>query len=451
VGISHPPWRKNGIGVGLHQLPRQESTLQSAAPTFADLGVTGDLAAALAKAGISTPFPIQAATIPDALAGRDVSGKAPTGSGKTLAFGIPTLVRVSSAASNRPRALVLVPTRELAAQVVKNLRPLATALNRTVVPVYGGVGFDKQRQALSTSCDILVATPGRLNDLIDQGDVQLEDIEIAIIDEADRMADMGFLPQVRRILDKTPTTRQTLLFSATLDGDVNVLVKRYQREPVRHDIIGHESKPDIDHYFWKVDRSLRPELVAEIVLTTWPAVVFSRTKHGADRLAAELHKLGVSAQAIHGDLSQSKRERALASFAAGKTAALIATDVAARGIHVDDVACVVHYDLPETDKDYVHRSGRTGRAGAKGTVISLVTAEQWSEARRLARQVGLDAELTDPDFSVLVETEGPAPVLLPQEMSRASKPHSGRRPGSSGSTGGGRSGRKRRPRRHRAA
>jgi superfamily II DNA/RNA helicase len=422
-----------------------------ASPSFAQLGVTGPLAAALNVAGITHPFPIQAATIPDALAGRDVSGKAPTGSGKTLAFGLPTLMRVGKATSRHPRALVLVPTRELASQVTANLKPLAAAVGRSVAVIYGGVGFEPQMRALRDGVDILVATPGRLNDLLEQKAVRLDGIEIAIIDEADRMADMGFLPQVRRILDKTPNDRQTLLFSATLDGDVNVLVKRYQTDPVRYDIVGEDSKPEIDHYFWKVDRALRPELVAEIVLTTWPAVVFSRTKHGADKLVRELHKLGVSAQAIHGDLSQSKRERALASFSAGKTAALVATDVAARGIHVDDVACVVHYDLPETDKDYTHRSGRTGRAGAKGTVVSLVTAEQWSDARRLARQCGLDVQLTDPEFSVLVQNNGVAPELHVQPAAEPQRRRDGRPPRRDGGRSSGGSTTRGRPPRRRSA
>jgi superfamily II DNA/RNA helicase len=348
--------------------------------------------------------------MPDALAGRDVSGKAPTGSGKTLAFGIPVVARITKAQPKAPHAVILVPTRELASQVTTNLKPLAEAMDRTVLTVYGGVGFEPQYQALRNGVDILVATPGRLNDLVQQNALRLDSIEIAVLDEADRMADMGFLPQVRRILDKTPDTRQTLLFSATLDGEVNVLVRRYQSDPVTHGLAEDESEPDIDHYFWKVDRSLRPETVAEIVLTSWPAVVFSRTKHGADRLVRDLRKLGVSADAIHGDLSQGKRERALARFKEAKTAALVATDVAARGIHVDDVACVVHYDLPESHKDYTHRSGRTGRAGAKGTVVALVGADQVADARKLARQTGIEVTITDPDFKLLIESDQPAPI-----------------------------------------
>lgn len=386
-----------------------------ASPSFAEIGVPPALCDALIAAGIESPFPIQATTIPDALAGRDVSGRAPTGSGKTLAFGIPMLVNVTKAKPNRPTALVLVPTRELAAQVAENLSQYAGIVDRSVASVYGGAGFNSQIEALRKGVDVLVATPGRLVDLIEQKAANLGDVEIAVVDEADRMADMGFLPQVRRLLDKTQKDRQTLLFSATLDGDVDVLVKRYQKDPVRHESAGANEESVSEHHFWEVDRSLRAEVVAEIALTCWPTVVFCRTKHGSDRLARQLRVLGVSAEAIHGDLRQSKRESVLRSFVGGKVAALIATDVAARGIHVDEVACVVHYDLPETDKDYVHRSGRTGRAGAKGVVVSLVPGEQLSDARRLVRQVGLiDVKVTSPAFAVLTATDGVAPTIQVQ-------------------------------------
>jgi superfamily II DNA/RNA helicase len=409
----------------------------SSIPSFAELGIQPELVDALTAQGIHHPFPIQAATMVDALAGKDISGKAPTGSGKTLAFSIPTLARISKAQSKAPHALVLVPTRELASQVTAVMKPLAEACHRTVLTVYGGVGFEPQLSALRKGVDVLVATPGRLNDLVQQGAVRLDAIEVAILDEADRMADMGFLPQVKRILDKTPKTRQTLLFSATLDGEVNVLVKRYQTDPVVHGLPDDESEPDIEHFFWKVDKSLRPETVAEIVLTSWPAVVFSRTKHGADRLVREIRKLGVAADAIHGDLSQSKRERALSRFMEGKTAALVATDVAARGIHVDNVACVVHYDLPESHKDYTHRSGRTGRAGARGTVVALVGNEQVRDAQKLARQAGIEVTVTDPDFKLLVESEGTAPIPA-ADATPSSAPKQGNN-----------NGRSRRPRRRR--
>lgn len=405
--------------------------------TFADLGIPESLGLALKGEGIEVPFPIQAATIPDAIAGRDISGKAPTGSGKTLAFGLPLLARIGKANPKRPTGLVLVPTRELASQVAKNLSGLCGAVGRQVHAIYGGAGFNPQIEALRNGVDVLVATPGRLADLMEQKAVDLGDVSVAVVDEADRMADMGFLPQVRRILDKTSSERQTLLFSATLDGDVNVLVKRYQRNPVVHESLGMVGEErEIIHYFWEVDRSLRSEVVAEIALTSWPVVVFCRTKHGADRLAKQLRALGVSAGAIHGDLRQSKRERVLHSFSQGRLAALIATDVAARGIHVDDVACVIHYDLPETDKDYVHRSGRTGRAGATGFVVALVAPEARNDAKRLIRQTKVEATLMHPTFDVLPQTPGAAPVVEAEDPAESGESSRGGRGGGARRGGG---------------
>ncbi|MEY2589320.1 MAG: hypothetical protein QOJ67_1304, partial [Acidimicrobiaceae bacterium] len=316
-------------------------------PTFAELGVSADLVTILARRDIVEPFPIQAATIVDALAGRDVSGRAPTGSGKTLAFGIPLVSRVGKATARRPRALILVPTRELAAQVCDELAPLATAKGRTVTAVYGGVGYEPQRRALRNGADVLVACPGRLEDLVAQNDVRLDEVEIAVIDEADRMADMGFLPAVKRLLDTVRADRQTLLFSATLDGEVDVLVKRYQRKPVRHELADDgDDQGDVRHLFWKAERNQRVSITARLVERHWPAIVFCRTKHGADRLAKQLGGAGISAVAIHGNRSQGQRERALDQFARGEVQALVATDVAARGIHVDAVGCVIHFDPP---------------------------------------------------------------------------------------------------------
>ncbi|MGD9798792.1 MAG: DEAD/DEAH box helicase, partial [Acidimicrobiia bacterium] len=330
--------------------------------TFHALGVPATVVDRLAARGITDAFPIQAMTLPDALAGRDVSGKAPTGSGKTLAFGIPLVTRLGGGKSSprRPRGLVLVPTRELAAQVAGELELLAGQKGPRVATFYGGVGYGEQMAAIRRGVDIVVACPGRLADLVQRDVLRLGEVELAVIDEADRMADMGFLPEVRRLLDAVRGDRQTLLFSATLDGDVDVLVQRYQRDPVRHELGEDESAPQHRHIFWKVDRAERVGVAAELLNREWPAIVFTRTKHGADRLAKQLTKHGVSAAAIHGDRSQAQRDRALAAFAAGKVQALVATDVAARGIHVDDVAAVVHFDLPGSENDYVHRSGRTG-------------------------------------------------------------------------------------------
>jgi superfamily II DNA/RNA helicase len=358
-------------------------------PSFADLGVPAPLCARLAELGIALPFPVQAATIPDALAGRDVCGKAPTGSGKTIAFGVPVLARVPAAASRRPTALVLVPTRELASQVEDQLQQLAAGTKTRILAIYGGAGMQRQMQRLQSGVEVVVATPGRLKDLIDRRSLRLDDVQIAVVDEADRMADMGFLPEVRRLLDQVRPDRQTLLFSATLDGDVDVLVQRYQRNPARHEAVSIEAQGEITHRFWSVAHAERVAVATEVVARAHPAIVFTRTKHGADRLAKQLGMSGVTAVAIHGDRSQSQRDRALATFSAGRVQALVATDVAARGIHVDDVGCVVHFDPPADIKDYTNRSGRTGRAGNEGVVVSFVTEGEGHKARTLQRALGM--------------------------------------------------------------
>ena len=372
-------------------------------PTFLALGVPPRLAAELAERGITAPFPIQAATLPDALAGRDVCGRAPTGSGKTIAFGIPLVVHAATTktAPRRPSALVLVPTRELAAQVATELTALAGRRGPTVLAVYGGVGFRPQIDRLRKGVDIVVACPGRLADLVQQGHVHLDDVRTVVLDEADRMADMGFLPEVRRLLDRVRPDRQTLLFSATLDGDVDVLITRYQRDPVVHEVVTDADAPANRHIFWQLDRADRVCVTAEVVNRQWPAIVFCRTKHGADRIAKQLAREGVAAAAIHGDRSQGQRERALAAFASGKVQALVATDVAARGIHVDDVAAVVHFDLPASAKDYLHRSGRTGRAGAAGIVVSLVGHDAQDAGADLQRRLGYEVRTHRPDVSAL--------------------------------------------------
>jgi superfamily II DNA/RNA helicase len=356
-------------------------------PTFAALGVPAPLCARLSDLGITEPFPVQAATLPDALAGRDVCGKAPTGSGKTIAFGLPLLARVSQASSRRPRALILVPTRELCSQVEDQLAQLAAGSDTRIVAIYGGAGMQHQMRQLQKGVEVVVATPGRLKDLLDRGSLRLDDVEIVVVDEADRMADMGFLPEVRRILDKVRDDRQTLLFSATLDGDVDVLIKHYQRNPAHHEAVSMEVQGEVTHRFWACSQADKIHVATAIVERTWPAIVFSRTKHGAERISKQLNKAGVRAEAIHGDRSQSQRERALGLFTQGKVNVLVATDVAARGIHVDDVAMVLQFDPPAVDKDYVHRSGRTGRAGAEGTVITLVTPEKEKDVRKLQREL----------------------------------------------------------------
>ncbi len=391
------------------------NTTPTGAPTFAELGVPQSICHALDARGITSPFAIQAATITDAMNGRDVCGRAPTGSGKTLAFGIPLVASVDRAEPRRPRGLVLAPTRELAEQIRTELRSFAGKVRVGVV--YGGVGYGPQLKALRDGVDVLVACPGRLEDLIDQGAVNLADVDRVVLDEADRMADMGFMPAVRRLLDQTSDDRQTVLFSATLDGDIAKLTRDYQRDPVRHEV--GEETPDITaatHLFWTVDKTARVDLTAEAVTAAWPAIIFCRTRHGADRLAKQLGRSEVKAAAIHGGRSQSQRTRALADFIAGRVHALVATDVAARGIHVDGVASVVHYDPPEDHKAYVHRSGRTARAGEDGVVISLIQPDQKKDTRRLQRDVGLDEPVTAPDLAVVRDLTPPAVRQLTPEQ-----------------------------------
>jgi superfamily II DNA/RNA helicase len=384
-------------------------------PSFASLGVPADLVDVLDSQGIQAPFPIQAATLADALAGHDVSGRAPTGSGKTLAFGLAMVATAPKAQPKRPTALVLVPTRELAAQVAKVIEPLARTRGLKTATVYGGTSYVPQRRALHNGVDILVACPGRLEDLIEQRDLRLDDVRIAVVDEADRMADMGFLPAVKRLLDKTHADRQTLLFSATLDGDVDVLVKRYQRSPRRHEVATSEEKQgDVSHHFWRVERNDRVRMTKQLIENHTPVIVFCRTRHGADRLAKQLSQLGVDAAPIHGSRTQPQRDHALWQFQTGRVRALIATDVAARGIHVDNVNCVVHYDPPSTDKDYVHRSGRTGRAGADGTVVSLVGRETFKDVRIIQKQLKLPQRVDAPNLGALPKTEW-TPTLAPRD------------------------------------
>lgn len=367
------------------------------ATTFSDLGVPAPIVEVLDQQRIRTPFEIQTASIPDLMNGRDVVARAPTGSGKTLAFGIPLVAAVKKAEPKRPAALVLAPTRELADQIASDLSLLAEAVGRRIIAVYGGVGIEPQVKKLQRGVDVLVATPGRLEDLISRRSVSLADASIVVIDEADRMADMGFMPVVKRILDQTANKRQTVLYSATLDGDVGKLIKRYQTNPVRHEV--GPASPDLkamEHFFWEVPRTARVPLCASVIATFGPTIVFSRTRHGADRLAKQLGRMGVKAAAIHGNRSQSQRTRALDDFSRGKAHALVATDVAARGIHVDGVECVIHFDPVDEDSAYVHRSGRTARAGASGKVISFVDPSQIKAVRTMQRHLDLPSEIVKP-------------------------------------------------------
>lgn len=364
--------------------------------TFADLGVSDDLCAALESRGIIEPFAIQTSAIPDALAGEDVCGKARTGSGKTLAFGVPVIQKIGKAKSKRPLAIALVPTRELAVQVADELAPLARSRGLVVAPVYGGANIERQITKLENGIDFVVATPGRMIDLVERKAVSLADLTHVIVDEADRMADMGFLPQVEWLLRQVEGEHQTLLFSATLDGVVDSLVRRYQTDPKFHEVESPQVTVDqMTHRFIQVHQMDKVKVAATISKGVSRTLMFTATKHMADRLARELVDLGIDAAAIHGDLRQNHREQALNRFSEGKLAVLVATDVAARGIHVDDVEIVIHYDPPGEHKTYLHRSGRTARAGGEGLVVTLVLFNEELEVRRMQRRVGLDMPIVE--------------------------------------------------------
>jgi superfamily II DNA/RNA helicase len=363
--------------------------------SFQSLGVSDDIVAVLDRKGISEPFPIQAMTIPDGLAGLDVCGKAQTGSGKTLAFGIPLIERAQVAESNRPTALVLVPSRELCVQVARELTPLAHGRNLGLATVYGGVSMGRQIQDLEAGVEILVATPGRLIDLMERDLVSLGDVGAVVIDEADQMADMGFLPQVHRVMRDIERGHQTMLFSATLDGAIASLINSYLADPVRHEVESAGEVVDTqEHRFLAVHQLDKPKVAAAISDSVNRTLVFVRTKRGADRVAEQLTREGVNAAAIHGDLRQQVRERALADFSKGKVPVLVATNVAARGLHIDDVDIVVHYDPPDDYKSFIHRSGRTARAGESGLVVTLVLWDQVEDVQRLQRASGLHYEIT---------------------------------------------------------
>jgi superfamily II DNA/RNA helicase len=401
--------------------------------TFASLGLPQKLVTALERRGVRTPFAIQTRAIPDALTGRDVLGRAQTGSGKTLGFGLPLLARLCGGTrkGGRPRGLVLVPTRELAQQVHDALAPLGQALNVKLCAVYGGASMGRQIDQLRRAVDIVVATPGRLQDLIDQGECSLADIEIAVLDEADHMADLGFLPVVSALLDMTPVDGQRLLFSATLDRGVDKLVRSYLNDPAVHAVASDTSGVELmDHRVFAVSHDSKVEIAAEIAARPGRTLIFVRTKHGADRLAVQLRRTGVEAGAIHGNLTQNARTKALDAFSRGAARVLVATDVAARGIHVDDVDLVVHYDPPADHKDYLHRSGRTARAGASGTVLSLVLGDQVREHQRMRERAGIDAnaQSVTPGHPAVRELATSGEAIVVQPGPRYASPSSSARP-----------------------
>ena len=398
------------------------ATDRPVAISLADLGLPPRMTDALAAQGIDHPFPVQALCIPPALEGRDVCGKAKTGSGKTLAFGVPLLLRVERGTPRRPRGLVLVPTRELALQVHDVLAPLAKTVDKRVVAVYGGAPMERQIAALRDGVDVVVATPGRLIDLGERNDLDVSQVSIVVLDEADRMADMGFMPQVEWVLRRLPAVRQTLLFSATLDGDVDHLRRQYLTDPVSLEVESeHETVDEMEHRFIGVHQLDKVKVLEAITRGVERTLVFVRTKRGADRLVLQLAREGVKAAAIHGDLRQAQRERALKSFSDGKLPVLVATDVAARGIHVDGIDIVVHYDPPEDHKSYVHRSGRTARAGESGLVVTLVLWDQRFEVDLLLRRLGIGThveEMFSNDLRLLdlrAWQPGGGPILLDED------------------------------------
>ncbi|MFC4063892.1 DEAD/DEAH box helicase [Actinoplanes subglobosus] len=367
--------------------------VEAPAKTFADLGLPSEIVRVLTREGITTPFEIQAATVPDALAGRDVLGRGQTGSGKTLAFGLPVLARTAQGGRARPhypKALILVPTRELAMQVADSLMPVGRSVGVFLKTAVGGVPYDRQMDALRRGVEVIVATPGRLGDLIERGACKLDDVEVTVLDEADQMADMGFLPEVTDLLAKTPENAQRLLFSATLDGDVDTLVKRFMHDPVTHSTAPAEaSVSTMDHHLLLIPPADKFPITSWIANRDGKTIVFARTQMGVDRLVEQLAAVGVRAGALHGGKTQRVRTRTLAEFKEGRTNVLVATDVAARGIHVDGISLVVHVDPPKDPKDYLHRAGRTARAGESGAVVTLVLPKQRRTTQQMMSKAGV--------------------------------------------------------------
>src|SRR6266700_6238091 len=384
--------------------------------SFRELGVSPTVVEALAARSINEPFRIQELVLPDALAGLDVLAKSPTGSGKTLAFALPIVERTPPADA-RPSALVLVPTRELAAQVSAELESLVPAKGLKVAAVYGGVPLNAQAKR-AKSAHILVATPGRLQDLAERRLVDLSHVRVLVLDEADRMLDMGFQPQVDRIVRRLPRNRQTMFFSATLDGTVGELARKYTNSASRieGELSVSQQPGEIEHHFVSVTADTKVETLIDHIRSSGSTLVFVRTKRGADRLVQKLARQGVGAAAMHGDMSQNARERALARFETGKVETLVATDVAARGLDLDDVTHVINFDPPEEDKGYVHRTGRTGRAGRSGTAITFVLPDQQAETSRVARRLGHHEQ-----FEQAGMRSAPAKLLYTSRRGRRSK------------------------------
>jgi superfamily II DNA/RNA helicase len=364
------------------------------------------LADVLRDGGIEEPFEVQTKTIPGALEGRDVCCRAPTGSGKTLAFGIPLVTMSPKAEPKRPTSLILTPTRELAEQIRGVLKPLANSIGIRTASVYGGTPYKGQYRKLNKGVEILVACPGRLIDLLDRGALRLDDVGIVVLDEADRMADMGFMQPVRSILDKCKQDRQTILFSATLDEEVSEIVESYQHDPLRVGIGPEEVSMDsMQHFFWKINSRGKAELASYIAEKCGRSIIFCRTRAGVNRLGDEMSEMDLSFTTLHGGMKQKQRDRSMHKFSTGQARVMIATDVASRGIDVDDVNCVIHFDPPDDGKAYKHRSGRTARAGSTGTVVSLVLRSQNRQYKRIQEEVGIKCKMTEPEPEALEERE----------------------------------------------
>jgi superfamily II DNA/RNA helicase len=428
-------WKRLSLQASLNERARaarrRPSTPKAPAPltTFAALGVPEPLVTALTSAGITTPFPIQAATLPDALAGQDILGRGRTGSGKTLGFSLPLIAGLADGHTMacRPRGLVLVPTRELASQVQAVITPLASVMGLSTVAIFGGTSQRPQVAALRNRADIVIACPGRLADLIEQGHCHLGDVEISVLDEADHMADLGFLPVVRRLLEATPADGQRMLFSATLDGAVDVLARRFLDNPARHSVDAVSAPAEIAHHLLTVAPTDRVGVVCALAGGDNKSLVFTRTKHGAAKLTKQLAAAGVPATELHSNLAQNARTRNLESFTSGAVRVLVATDIAARGIHVDDIGLVIHADSPAEHKAYLHRSGRTARAGAGGVVITLQTPAQAQEVRTLMRRAGVVplAATVGPQSPLLRSIAGPPvpPVFRPRQSAAPNRAH----------------------------
>lgn len=416
--------------------------------SFTSLGVPAELAYVLASQGIESAFPIQEATLPSTLAGKDVLGRGQTGSGKTLAFSLPLVARLVANPKQRrarfPRALIMAPTRELATQISRVVIPLAESAKLRTAVVFGGVSQSRQEKELNAGVDILIACPGRLEDLLNQRCVDLSQVEVSVLDEADHMADLGFLPVVKRILDRAPRGIQHMLFSATLDNGVDKLVQRYLDNPVTHSVDAPQAAVNtMEHHVFLVDADLKKELVRELASGSGRRIMFMRTKHHAKKMAVWLSKSGVPAVDLHGNLSQNARDRNLAAFSGGDARVLVATDVAARGVHVDGVELVVHIDPPAEHKAYLHRSGRTARAGSDGTVVTIATPDQQGDVRSLLRAAGLKVpfESVTPDSEAVAAVVGSRAAEVAYVEPQAAAPQRRTRGASDAGTGAQRSGR----------